>query len=86
MQEPEPSPPRKRLSDMTLTPEQAALLASYLAARAHHAEAGRQVLRAERTAGKLTRRAGGSDKAWARACTVAGVDLADHRSLAAAAT
>ena len=61
----------------------AALLASYLAARAQHAEAGRQVLRAERTADKLAKRRGGSDAAWTRACTIAGVDLADHRSLAA---
>ena len=59
------------------------LLASYLAARATYAEASRQVLRAERLAEKLAKRAGGSDAAWARACKVAGFDLADHRSLAA---
>ena len=49
------------------------LLASYLAAKAHHAEARRLMLRAERTLEKLARRAGGSDAAWARACIVAGV-------------
>ena len=59
------------------------LLASYLAARAHHAEASRQVRRAERIADKLAKRHGGSDAAWARACKVVGFDLADHRSLAA---
>ena len=61
----------------------AALLASYLAAKAQHAEAGHQVLRAERIAEKLAKRHGGSEAAWARACKVAGFDLADQRNLAA---
>jgi hypothetical protein len=59
------------------------LLTNYLAAKAHHAEASHLFLRAARTAAKLARRSGGSDAAWARACIVAGVELADHRSLAA---
>ena len=61
------------------------LLTSYLAAKAHHAEARRLMLRAERTLEKLARRPGGSDAAWGRACIVAGVELAeaDHRSLGA---
>ena len=57
-------------------------LASYLAARARHVEAGRLMLRAERTMEKLAKRSGGSAAAWARACTVAGVALADDRCLA----
>ena len=55
------------------------LLATYLAARAQHLEAGRLMLRAERTAEKLTKRHGD----WPRACKVAGVDLADERVIAA---
>ena len=58
-------------------------MASYLAARARLAEARRLMLRAERTTAKLAKRFGGSDAAWARAYTVAGVDLADQRRLAA---
>ena len=52
------------------------LLTNYLAAKARHAEAMRLSGRAVRTAQKLARRSGGGDAAWARACTVAGVDLA----------
>ena len=59
------------------------LLASYLSAKARHAEAERLFLRAERTMEKLAKRKGGSDAAWARACTVAGVNLADDRSFKA---
>jgi hypothetical protein len=59
------------------------LLTNYLSAKARHAEAKRLELRAVRTMEKLAKRNGGSAAAWTRACNVAGVSLADHRSLAA---
>ena len=70
----------------TLEPgEGAGAFQSTATAKAHHAEARRLMLRAERIMKKLARRTGGSDAAWARACIVAGVELAeaDHRSFAA---
>jgi hypothetical protein len=59
------------------------LLTNYLAAKARRDDTMRLMLRAGRTAQKLARRKGGSDAAWARACTIAGVTLADHRDMAA---
>ena len=59
------------------------LLTNYLAAKAAYAEAKRLMSCTLRTTAKLAQRAGGSDAAWAKACNITGVELCDHRCLAA---
>lgn len=54
-------------------------LEEYVAARAHHSEARRTMARAERAFHKLLKRGIDEDRAY----KIAGVNLADRRSLAA---